>query len=345
MFTHDQLQPYIDQKLISEGVHPDAESVMIYNYTQKCQFDSAWDEVTMQCRGLIMDWNKGEVLALPFPKFFNYGEREVQLPVEQHHVYEKYDGSLGILYWVNGLPYIATRGSFTSEQAQWATSFFRKYAERNEYHLQNTYLFEILYPSNRIVVDYAGREGLVLLAVRDRFTGKYHDIHTEVAGLTYIDKAVRHDSKSIDDLIKTERLNAEGFVVHYPEADLRLKIKHTEYKRLHKLITGVNAKAIWELLRDGKTLDELLDNVPDEFFKWVEDTAGDLTRQYNNILNEASGKHVGIHLMLTRKDQALALSDFAHRDVVFAMLDGKDYSSIIWKKLKPQATQPFKQDE
>ena len=129
MITYEQIKPYIDKKLVGMGFHPENPDVRIFNYTQQCQFDKAWDDITKQCRGLILNVKTGEVLARPFPKFFNYGEHVEKgwpIPTETPEVYEKLDGSLGILYYLNGKPWIATRGSFTSDQAVWATNWWRK---------------------------------------------------------------------------------------------------------------------------------------------------------------------------------------------------------------------------
>lgn len=57
--------------------------------------------------------------------------------------------------------------------------------------------------------------------------------------------------------------NEEGFVLHYPGTDLRLKIKFPEYVRLHKIVTGVSEIGIWEYMRDGKSMKELIENVPE----------------------------------------------------------------------------------
>jgi hypothetical protein len=43
---------YVDQGLIICHSHPTA-ALMIWNYTPKCQYERAWDEITMQARGLI----------------------------------------------------------------------------------------------------------------------------------------------------------------------------------------------------------------------------------------------------------------------------------------------------
>ena len=97
MKTSISLQSMIDEQYIKVQKHPE-EDLYIYNYTAKAQYERVWNEWTLQCRGLIMDADQ-KVVARPFPKFFNLGEIEGQvLPKESFEVYEKMDGSLGILY-------------------------------------------------------------------------------------------------------------------------------------------------------------------------------------------------------------------------------------------------------
>jgi len=81
---------------------------------------------------------------------------ELALPQEPFEVYEKLDGSLGILYWVDDEPRVATRGSFTGVQAQRGTAILRARYGHVAFRTDVTYLFEILFPENRIVVDYGG---------------------------------------------------------------------------------------------------------------------------------------------------------------------------------------------
>lgn len=114
----------------------------------------------------------GNVVARPFQKFFNYEELQpsdipTDLPFE---IFEKMDGSLGILYWIGDEPFIATRGSFSSDQAIHASSLvnkrFRELGISKRDLIPNaTYLFEIIYPENRIVVDYGSDDTLFLLAI------------------------------------------------------------------------------------------------------------------------------------------------------------------------------------
>src|SRR5690606_32454323 len=130
-----------------------------------CDYDGHWNDVTLNCRGLVIQ-DDGAIIARPLRKFFNYGELErrgLQAPSGPFEVYEKEDGCLGIVYYYAGDWHIATRGSFTSWQAQRAQKILDGLNTRI-LHPSFTYLFEIILPDFRIVVDYGGAEELVLLA-------------------------------------------------------------------------------------------------------------------------------------------------------------------------------------
>ena len=111
----------VDEHYLSVQKHPTAD-LWIWNYTAKCQYGRNWTEETMMARGLITN-KEGEIVSRPFKKFFNVAEHDGEdsklppLPDEPFKVYEKLDGSLGISYFIDGKVFIATRGSFVSEQA------------------------------------------------------------------------------------------------------------------------------------------------------------------------------------------------------------------------------------
>ena len=163
----DKIQKYVDSGLINVNVHPEDEKIKLFNYSHKCQFDRKWDEITRMCRGLIVNTETGEIIARPFEKFFNVQEHtdvfNKEIPDEVPLITEKLDGSLGIMYTLNNKTWIATRGSFTSEQAIWATKWWRENKGDEPYGNEITHLFEIIYPENRIVVKY-DFSGLVYLA-------------------------------------------------------------------------------------------------------------------------------------------------------------------------------------
>jgi len=129
----------------------DLVDLLIFNYTPKCQYEPMWTEETSMCRGLITDFS-GKIISRPFRKFFNLSEAK-EIPDGDFKVYEKYDGSLGILYWIGDEPFIATRGSFHSEQAIKGSELIKKYDVSN-LDKNYTYLFEIQLLLNSIVLNY-----------------------------------------------------------------------------------------------------------------------------------------------------------------------------------------------
>lgn len=338
------LQKFIDEKYISVQKHP-TEDLFIYNYTQKAQFNKVWTEETLTCRGLIMD-GKGNVVARPFRKFFNLEEQK-NIPAEPFTIYEKMDGSLGILYWIGDTPHLATRGSFTSEQALRGTQILHKYSMYfDELDKDLTYLFEIIYPENRIVVDYKGREDIILLAVVDTKTGKDLDLYEYCSGFPFVSQL--DGITDITTIKEREEINKEGFVIRF-ESGLRIKVKFNEYVRLHRLITGINARHIWENLKEGKGVEDLIDKVPDEFYKWVKETATKLNHEYEVIEQVICSEiYDQVKNLPTRKEQALAImsneENKKYSGIVFKMLDKKPHSEAIWKMIKPRYEVPFKQE-
>lgn len=325
--------------MIAEGYikvqkHPEQE-LYIYNYTAKAQYDRVWNDMTIMCRGIIMDADEN-IVARPFPKFFNLGEMEDQvIPQESFEVFEKMDGSLGILYWIGDTPYVASRGSFTSEQAVKANEMLNSTYKSTLDKLDKgiTYLFEIVYPENRIVVDYGDREELVLLGMVDTKTGK--ELELKDIGFPVVK---RYDGlNDIYELKAHELENKEGFVIKFKN-DYRLKVKFEEYTRIHRIVTNVSSINIWEFLMSGQPMDEILERVPDEFYDWVKKTKLNLETQYQQI--EAQAKE-DFKVLDTRKESAFYYETCKYPSILFKMMDDKPYEEVIWRMLRPKHEKPF----
>jgi T4 RnlA family RNA ligase len=329
------LEQLVRDKYISVQKHPEAE-LYIYNYTPLAQFDRNWNEITLACRGLILD-DRYRIVARPFPKFFNLEEHQPQeIPQEPFDVYSKLDGSLGILYWLEGKPRIATRGSFASEQAIVGTQILQqKYRSAiDKLNPDYTYLFEIIYPENRIVVDYGDTRDLILLSILDTATGK--DMPLEDLGFTLVEK---YDSiTDIAVLKQLEQKNREGFVVKF-SSGFRVKVKFEEYVRLHRIVTQISNKTIWKLLANNLSLETILNDVPDEWYDWIKKVDREFKGQYRSIEEECQQVFKVFPL---RKDAAAYYLQQKYPGILFAMLDKKDYSQIIWRMLEPKYTKPFK---
>ena len=391
------LKKYEEDGWIKSQKHPYLP-LLIWNYSPNTQYSKYWTEITLQCRGLVTNSN-GDIVARPFKKFFNYDEHKPEdLPNENFEVYEKMDGSLGILFYYeyeltdekryniwfnnnyetgmerffdpNNLPdfdnpyydptpktkgewILATRGSFVSEQAIKGRELLEKY-DYTRLTKGYTYLFEIIYPENRIVCNY-DFEDLILLGMIHTKTGDEVNIHNgNHEDIRFKNLLTNLNFKIVTlyktwgegfDLLKEEiSKDREGYVIRF-KSGFRMKIKGDEYVRLHRILTNISNRDIWEYLKDNKPFDELLEKVPDEFNNWVKETARDLTERfldidedYNDIFNSI------FSLNETKKEFAEKAKQYPHSSILFAMYDGKQTHHIIWKLLYPTYSKPFKNE-
>lgn len=280
------------EDMVREGyvrvqTHPNIRGYRIANYSERAVMDKVWNNATLQCRGLILD-GADEVVARPFRKFFNAQEStaptiHASTPVI---VTDKMDGSLGILYPTPGGGWaISTRGSFASAQALHATVLYNaRYAPFFRPIPGITYLFEIIYPKNRIVVDYGSMDDLVLLGAVDIATGR-----------SIAPQVIQNDPKRRwpgpvaetfsyatygQAIAAKPRQGQEGLVVHDLLTDERVKLKQEDYVILHRLVTGLTSRRVHEAMVAGIPLDEFIAPFPDEFHDWIRDVAGRIQDQY-----------------------------------------------------------------
>lgn len=245
---------------------------VLYDYNSYGIYDLGWSDVSLLSRGLVLDLKNKKVVAMPFPKFFNYGEATTELPTTEFTTTEKMDGSLGICYWfddgMSSYWRVNTRGSFESDQAVWATKWLAEHPEiTNEFILGSTYLFEIIYPENKIVIPY-DFSGLVLL-------GAYHGSgreHTRKELEHLVERnglkiAEVHDFNSVEEMLesaKTLPVDREGWVLHYP-CGYRVKVKGDEYCRVHRLISNCTPLSVWSSFIECDDFEVLKKDLPEEF--------------------------------------------------------------------------------
>ncbi|MGX6605708.1 RNA ligase [Micromonosporaceae bacterium Da 78-11] len=319
--------------------HP-TRPYVIYNYTEACQYAGAWTPVTLACRGLIVDTTDGSVLARPMTKFFNHDQVQAPAldPGAAVTVTDKADGSLGILYRDGARLAVATRGSFASDQALHATEVLRTRYPGFTPPDGLTVLVEIIYPGNRIVLDYDGLDDLVLLGAVEIATGR-----------TFGPAAVPSWPGPVVDsfacttlaeaLAAPPRVGREGLVVQFNDTGERVKIKYAEYVRLHRLVTGLTARTVWEVMVNDDDLDALTAPLPDEFHAWVRGVAAGLTATVEAQVVAIEATFAEIIASLPegwgRREFAAAAVRSEHRGALFLRLDDKDYRPGLWQQARP----------
>lgn len=345
------LNKYYEEGLVYKQVHPTLP-LTIWNYSEKVQYENLWDEITLQTRGLVTD-DKGNVVAKPYRKFFNMEEGK-HTPTPDFEVYDKLDGSLGILFNYEGEWVFATRGSFNSDQSIKGLELLQKY-DYYKLHKDYTYLFEIIYNDNRIVVKYP-YEDVILLGMIETKTGYDVDLYNEGVDLRLknlinnigINIVKKYDGIKDYSILKSMiKDDEEGYVVKFSNGD-RMKIKGEEYLRLHKIMTNVSTTSVWEMLSEGNDVLDLLKDVPDEFYNKIKMYVKDLRYNHYRYGEYAGkiyqyfryGKYGDVEPEPSKKEFALHLDNCkVHpkiKSICFAMWDGKDYDKIIWKLLKPE---------
>lgn len=217
--------------------------------------------------------------------------------------------------------------------------------------------------SNRIVVDYNGLESLICTGIIDIATGKEWsreecELWTKENDFTL----VKRHHKSLAECAGDNVPNAEGYVLTYPSTGLKVKVKFEEYCRLHRILTGLNPRSIWEMLvppemlvqqippegidptlaEKRKLSVELILNdpkMPAGFIEWFSGWVTKLRSDYAKMEQQAKFVFTMRPASGCRRDIAEFFTQpgTAHlSSILFAMLDGKDYEPTIWKRLKPR---------
>ncbi len=368
----DLLLKHIEEGVVRKQVHPDyPDQLYILNYSERAQFERIWDAVTNVCRGLIVAVHPdGDyIVARGYNKFHNLNTEyipetmEANLPNENPVATEKLDGSMGLPYYWDGQYWVATRGSFASDQAKWATAWLRRHYDDKFRYLGNpldnfrgsTLVCEVIYAENRIVVSY-NYEGLVATGLIDNATGREADrTCLEAVAVQAGIPVVKRFEKTLAEMTAENIVNEEGYVLTYSNG-VKVKVKFEDYKRLHRVLTNLNPKSIWEMLEAGQSdqINTILNDatMPAPFLGWFRGWVEQLCLRFAEIEKKAMLVFVNrpkpdsdFGPALERKRVALYFQKTPDLcSILFAMLDGKDYHPIIWDRVKPKATDTFKRD-
>lgn len=340
--TLDILNEYFDNGWVRKQSHPDLP-LTIWNYSIATQYEGKWDYVTLQCRGLVTDDNTGEIVARPFKKFFNIEEAK-HTPTDDFEAFDKLDGSCIICFNYKGEWIFASRGSFISEQAQMAREIAKRHS-LDSLDENCTYMFEILFKENRVVVDYGDTEAIIMLgAIRtiDGIELSYDDLYNRHS--KYFDIVKRYEGISDYNLLRTDidGINREGFVIRFSNGS-RMKMKYEEYVRLHKIMTQISTTTVWETLSSGCSMESILTNVPDEFYSKIRDYQNSLETQFWKIADEAKVLFKQLYEDgMSKKDFIFKITDIPkpYRQLLILQFDIKmdGYSNVIWSYLRPEFT-------
>lgn len=330
------LEKYLENGLVMKNNHP-TKDLIIWNYTKKTEYGKKWDDITLMCRSLVTDGD-GNIISRSFPKFFNWFEMDT-IPNEPFDVTVKMDGHLGNLFFYGGEWIFTSRGSFVSKHAIRGFELLQKY-KYQKLDIDYTYIFEIIYDEGQVVVKY-DFEDVILIGCVNNKTGIERLIHNcdfDRMGFHIVKKMVGIDD--FNTLKTTIDDNMEGYVVRFVSG-LRMKIKGDGYFQKQTEIIRMTNQTIWRDMKEGLTLLEILENVPDEYYPWVE-------QQYELLMDMFLITEVELHRIYLR--ELSELEDKKRKDVskkiqsmndelqpiMFLIYDRKPYSHLVWDRVKPK---------
>lgn len=334
----------------------------LYNYTNKCTYEQKWNKHTLNSRGTVYEIESGNIIAKAFKKFFNFSQLSVSkqrnlLKSTEFSTYEKYDGSMGVVYYYEGKWRVNTRGSFTSDQAIKATEMLSKY-DMSKVATDYTLICEIIYPENRVIVDYGEEEKLVLLAAFDSewgFGDQPYEILENISEGTKLELANPYNATSIAELVSLQEAlpsSDEGFVVRFNTGE-RVKFKSLEYLKIAKIVSNMTPLNFWKNMKDGIVDIEIIREIPDEFRSEALSISESLQDKYHEMDN--SIRYDFNYVIKTlgglpeevddefKKELGLFLKNYGdeiqHSGAMFGMIlkDRTIIDKYIMKKIKPKA--------
>ncbi|VVC06115.1 RNA ligase [uncultured archaeon] len=372
-FLHDimdteKLETLIKEGYISRNLHGKFP-LAVLNYTPQAQYDEklVWGNELNFSRGLIYRTDTQEIIARPYTKFWNFSDTRhpetmpENLPHEIPLFLDKVDGSLAIFFEWEGIIYVSTRGSFHSEQAEWATRYIHRKYPRLKLPKGDTPLGEIIYKENHIVVNYDW-EGVMIHGIVNIATGRERSRDEVKAYSRAMNLPIVKEFKtSLDSALKEDIDNREGYVLTFPSTGLKVKVKFENYKKLFKFFTGINVHFIWESMRNNENsiIESWLEDksIPPTFKEWLKEKRKILLLKYDDIFSETEEIFYSlpdideIIKMQTplprnvRKNLAMEISSHRVSKLLFLMLDGKDFSQDIWKMIEPKGNQTYSYGE
>lgn len=248
----------------------------------KSIWNTGWHNLAINCRGKVVDLNTHKVVVYPFNKFFNLNEvKDTQEKVvlqklenaKNIYVTDKKDGTAIIITRYKGHLIVNTNGEFENIQIQYAKRLLN---EQYTYFEKNvpegfTFIFELIHPDNKIVLDYGNEKKLYLLAVRDLKTLKLLDYPKleELARQYHLDITESFKYTNLYDFISKASSETndikEGWVfrIVLENEDFMFKLKYSEYFKLARVKNIPSLKNIYKLLLSDN-LDDILSVVNSE---------------------------------------------------------------------------------
>lgn len=299
MITKEQLKEFVEAnpKLVTRKESVRYPGLFVVKYKRNVFYDNLWNDVLVECRGLVIDdeWNP---VIQPFTKIFNRGENGTDIPHDTKvTAIRKVNGFMAGATYVDGHGVIvSTTGSLDSDfvtlAEKWITPEMKVTIER--YAPMMTFVFEIVDASDPHIV--TEEEGAYLIGARVVPATK--DYMSDAAWESFLDDvAVSLGAKrpewsltTFDKVVESAKTcQHEGFVVYSDTTALKIK---GPFYLTSKFFARKGAEKLFDMLSKDATVKSIKQDIIDE--------------EYFSLVD----------YLVANKDEFCALDEFARLDYI-----------------------------
>lgn len=297
LFDEQTLKDHCDRHLVRMHQSSKFPHLALLHYNEEAVYEKKWSNFCRACRGVVVDLKNKKLLAFPWEKFYNLSESPGPSYAEcqkfgEFTASEKLDGSMIILFYdqETNQVHATTKGSFDSEQGVWATDWARQNLPAKllapKFLREYSLMFEMIQYSNKVVVDYTKKgykEGLYLVGIRHNQSEKvfsYEEVQ-EFAREAKLLTLKTYSFPSLDAIVenaKTLPFQDEGYVLKFKCNGIMVKVKGSEYLRVHRFISKLEDRNLLDCMIAGQDKD-VLDTCPEEYRDTVIATIENYRRQ------------------------------------------------------------------
>lgn len=338
------LQDFIEETKVIVKDYPEA-NLIVLNYNQ---IETPKNQMTSECRGLILNSTTFDVVSRSFDRFYNLGEQpetQIHLDIKKAVVFDKIDGSVIKVYYYRNKWEISTRGTaFADSDINGFGITFREIVlsalgmteeefqieAENTFNKDSTYIFEVTSMENRVVTHYIGRS-LWFLAARNNKTGEYVTPEKMLANVKTVPS---YKFETLQDCVETAKNLPnllEGYVI-YQDGVPVCKVKSPAYLAVHAIKgEGLTPKRIMSLVLMNEQHEYLT------YFPEDSNAFDPYVAALSNLLTDIKLLHTRTEHITDQKEFALNVKNYCYSSVLFTSRKLKeDVVSVFHKMLESQ---------
>lgn len=273
----DMFKKLLNTKLV---VKKDYGDLSVYKYSRKVFHDNLWNDELRLMRGLVLDY-KGNMVALGFPKVFNYKENNAGLnvPLERVvHSYTKKNGFFLSAFLYNDCLMFGSTGSLDSDFVKMGESMFTPEMQhficeelmfQKKFGKTYTMSFEICHEDDPHIIKED--VGVYFIGIRENTfdVGNFQDVElfNELKMLIPTEmKTVDFQVWTFGELLKSlKTCKHEGYLVYAGDEVFKIK---SPYYLVTKFLARAKSEKLEMYLDDINTAKQRIKD--EEFFSIVE---------------------------------------------------------------------------